>query len=68
MPARDGSGPQGQGARMGRGMGMCQPGAETMLPSKARVWWNPLHWFGGIFRADDGLRRGNRRRLGRGRW
>lgn len=66
MPARDGTGPKGQGARTGRGLGNCQPN-EQYLPSDRRgVWWNPLGWFRGIFRTDTRIGRGTRQGIGRG--
>lgn len=71
MPARDGTGPMGQGARTGRGLGICQPGSQSLQPTPIRAWWNPLRWFGGIFRPGMGPGRGIRRgagRGGRGRW
>lgn len=71
MPARDGTGPVGQGARTGRGMGNCQPGVQPVQPAGKNIWWNPLNWFSGVFRPGTGLGRGIRRgmgRGGRGRW
>ncbi len=71
MPARDRTGPMGQGARTGRGLGNCQPGAQPVQAAGRNVWWNPLRWFGGIFRPGAGLGRGIGRRSargGRGRW
>lgn len=67
MPARDGTGPAGQGARTGRRMGNCLPGTQqTTQSSENRVWWNPLSWFGGLGRPGVGLGRGARRGMGRG--
>jgi hypothetical protein len=69
MPARDGTGPVGQGSRTGRGMGNCQPDKQQAQSTRKSVWWNPLSWFGGVFKPGTG--RGNRRgagRGGRGRW
>ena len=71
MPARDGTGPLGQGARTGRGMGKCQPIRQRVLSSGTSAWWNPMCWFGGKFRPGAGLGLGIRRgmvRGGRGRW
>ena len=71
MPARDGTGPVGQGPRTGRKMGNCQPGGQLVQSYGKSVWWNPLSWFGGIFKPGTGLGRGIRRgasRGGRGRW
>jgi hypothetical protein len=71
MPARDGTGPVGQGAHTGRGMGNCQPGVQPAQPTGKGVWWNPLSWLGGVIRPGTGLGRGIRRgsgRGGRGRW
>jgi hypothetical protein len=66
MPARDGTGPRGQGVRTGRGMGNCRPGAQIARGDIKRVWWNPLHWFGGVFRSGNSYGRGVRRGTGRG--
>jgi len=71
MPARDGTGPVGQGARTGRGMGNCQTNVQPVQSTGKSVWWNPLSWFGGVFRPGTGLGHGIRRGLGRGgrgRW
>lgn len=71
MPARDGTGPMGQGARTGRGLGNCQPGVQPGISPVSRVGWNPLRWIGGIFQPGRGVGFGIRRgpgRGGRGRW
>jgi hypothetical protein len=71
MPARDGTGPLGQGARTGRGMGNCQQTRQPALSSGTRAWWNPLRWFGGKYRTGTDLGFGTGRgmgRGGRGRW
>lgn len=68
MPAGDGTGPQGQGPRTGRGMGNCQSnsnsGRQSITPASntgpglgRRMWENTL---GSIFRRKRG-QRGNRR-------
>jgi hypothetical protein len=67
MPARDGTGPVGQGSRTGRGLGNCESGEQPVRPAEAKLWWNPLRWIGGISQPDKGLGRGNRRGWGRGR-
>jgi len=66
MPARDGTGPKGQGAGTGRGLGNCQPDAKLVWANRKRVWWNPLSWFGGLPRTGAGIRRGIGRGSGRG--
>jgi hypothetical protein len=66
MPARDGTGPVGQGARTGRGLGNCQPSEQPVQPAGKSVWWNPPSWFGGVFRPGTGLRRRIRQGAGRG--
>lgn len=66
MPARDGTGPAGQGARTGRELGNCQPGVQPMRSSRASAWWNPMHWFGGMFRSGARPGRGRGRGMGRG--
>ncbi len=66
MPARDGTGPKGQGARTGRGLGNCHPDAQRTSDDRKRVWWNPLSWFSGWDRPGAGIRRGIGRGTGRG--
>ncbi len=56
MPNLDGTGPQGQGPRTGRGMGNC-PANDKNLPTNNR---RPLGQGGGLGR---GFRQGGRRRL-----
>jgi hypothetical protein len=69
MPARDRTGPSGQGARTGRGMGNCQPGEPSVLTSTKHAWWNPLGWFGRVYLSGRGVRfRRGAGRGGRGRW
>ncbi|NLG98819.1 MAG: DUF5320 domain-containing protein [Chloroflexi bacterium] len=64
MPARDGTGPTGQGARTGRGMGDCASGEQRSSSFEERSSWNPLRWFGGRF--GGGMGRGRHRGAGRG--
>jgi hypothetical protein len=44
MPARDGTGPVGQGSRTGRGLGNCQPEPQTVSRLGPRSWLNPQSW------------------------
>jgi hypothetical protein len=47
MPARDGSGPRGQGAKTGRGLGDC---LEPSVRGSARQYPARDRWFGRLFR------------------
>jgi hypothetical protein len=64
MPARDGSGPQGQGARTGRGMGRCNPVADQTYQPTLNRWNRPSNQLGWMWRNSIGRlfarRRGNR--------
>ncbi len=44
MPRRDGTGPAGQGAKTGRGLGLCsQPGSSSLqTPQKTSNWFARL--------------------------
>ena len=57
MPRGDGTGPQGQGSKTGRGLGACNPGAEEVV--------NPGERMGFFQRLGRGLGLG-RRGAGRG--
>ena len=51
MPARDGTGPLGQGSRTGRGMGNCgTTGVTTGRISTTTPMFNgPFHWGGRVW-------------------
>jgi hypothetical protein len=61
MPARDGTGPLGQGSRTGRGMGKCNSpealGNQTGIPVNKK----PFHWGGRVWDAMVGRLFGRRR-------
>ena len=69
MPARDGTGPSGQGVRTGHGMGSCNPAKENFLPIKPSNKNQPFHWggrvwdltFGRVFRPRPANRVSRRR-------
>lgn len=64
MPARDGTGPLGQGPRSGRGMGNCRPNQRFTPPNTSSNINYPFGWFrrmwGNIFRGNAVRGRGNR--------
>jgi len=62
MPARDGSGPLGQGPRSGRGMGNCSPGAGSSVQAVSPTLRQPFGWGGRMW--DATLGRFFRRRRG----
>ncbi len=71
MPARDGTGPAGQGTRTGRGLGSCQPVDLAKQVGQGNNWWNPLSWLRGGLRSGKIPGRGIRwgaGLTGRGRW
>lgn len=63
MPARDGTGPLGQGSRTGRGMGNCRPtGDNTGRFSTTNPLTNqPFHWGGRLWNSTFGRLFGRRR-------
>lgn len=66
MPARDGTGPMGQGSRTGRGIGNCGTaiGKTGQTSTTAPVFSGPFHWGGRVwdftFGRLFGCRRANR--------
>lgn len=65
MPARDGTGPLGQGSRTGRGMGNCNSTrVSANQPSNSELN-QPFHWGGRVWDATLG-RLFWRRRVNRG--
>lgn len=66
MPARDGTGPMGQGSKTGRGMGNCETtGADTSkVPNTTPTAGGAFRWGGrawdSTFGRFFGRRRGNR--------
>jgi|GEM_PF-543933 len=71
MPARDGTGPRGHGAKTGRGMGQCLPDSSKPASSGKRLGAGGVRYeLGGDPRRGLGVGRGlgrGRRGLGRGR-
>ncbi|NPV76468.1 MAG: DUF5320 domain-containing protein [Anaerolineae bacterium] len=61
MPARDGTGPLGQGARTGRRMGNCDAVGQGANPSLTPERWRPSGWGSRLWGATVG-RFWNRRR------
>ena len=65
MPARNGTGPLGQGSRTGRGMGNCKPTATTTnqpanIGANQSFGWGGRMWsatFGRLFRRNRANRR-----------
>lgn len=61
MPARDGTGPLGQGSRTGHGLGKCNSseanGNQTGIPVNNK----PFHWGGRMWNATVGRIFGRRR-------
>ncbi len=64
MPARNGTGPLGQGPRTGRGMGNCKPTATTNQTANTGFnqpfGWGGRMWsstFGRLFRRNRASRR-----------
>ena len=55
MPTRNGTGPQGQGSRTGRGMGNCKPTATTTNKSTNTGLNQPFGWGGRMWSATFGL-------------
>ena len=64
MPGRDGTGPQGQGSRTGRGLGNCIPQEQLPSSSNQQKPRSSVGWFGNILGTGlgRGLRRGRRNR------
>ncbi len=61
MPARDGTGPLGQGSRTGRGMGDCNSTrGKVEKPLKSGLN-QPFHWGGRVWDATVGRIIGRRR-------
>jgi hypothetical protein len=64
MPARDGTGPLGQGSRTGRGMGNCTSTTVNVTQIPIPGTKQPLGWAGRMWDATVrrlfGCRRGNR--------
>jgi len=61
MPARDGTGPSGQGSRTGRGMGNCVSTKESTSQSLVSGRNKPLSWGGRVWDATVGRLFGRRR-------
>lgn len=63
MPARDGTGPLGQGSRTGRGMGNCgTTGVNTRQTSTSTpMLTSPFHWSGLVWDFTFGRLFGRRR-------
>ena len=61
MPARDGSGPLGQGSRTGRGMGNCNSTGDRVNQPLTSGLNQPFHWGGRFWNMTVG------RIFGRGR-
>jgi hypothetical protein len=49
MPARDGTGPLGQGPRTGRGMGNCNTPRGSVNQSPVIGFNQPIHWGGRVW-------------------
>jgi hypothetical protein len=64
MPARDGTGPLGQGSRTGRGMGKCNSTEANVNKTTISTNNKPFHWGGRVWDATVGRlfrrRRANR--------
>lgn len=54
MPARDGTGPLGQGPRTGRGMGNCRSVDYQITSSSEPMFIQPSGWGGRVWRATFG--------------
>jgi len=65
MPARDGTGPLGQGSRTGRGMGNCDSSRASVNQPLFFGTNRPLHWGGRVWDNTFGriFRRGRANRL-----
>ncbi len=63
MPARDGTGPMGQGSQTGRGMGNCgTTGADTgKVPTTTSISGGAFRWGGGAWDSTFGRLFGRRR-------
>lgn len=63
MPARDGTGPLGQGARTGRGMGNCDSAGvnKGQVSTTTPVSNRPYHWGGRVWDFTFGRLFGRRR-------
>lgn len=61
MPARDGTGPLGQGARTGRGMGNCKSAPANNDPAATSTIERPFHWGGRVWNKTCGWLREHRR-------
>jgi hypothetical protein len=61
MPARDGTGPLGQGPRTGRGMGNCDSTKESTSQSLGSIRNKRLSWGGRAWNATVGRLLGRRR-------
>ena len=49
MPARDGTGPLGQGSRTGRGMGICHSNPMMSSQSSKLQTTQPIRWGGRVW-------------------
>ncbi|MBN1537655.1 MAG: DUF5320 domain-containing protein [Anaerolineales bacterium] len=65
MPARDGTGPLGQGPRSGRGLGNCTPKQQSTSQISTPRTPTPLGRFGRLWSNTFGraFRRGRRNRI-----
>jgi hypothetical protein len=61
MPARDGTGPSGQGSRTGRGMGNCKSTSVIVNQTSFTGTIRPLGWGGRVWDATVGHLFGRRR-------
>jgi hypothetical protein len=61
MPARDGTGPLGQGSRTGRGMGNCNSTMVNANQPSSSGMNQPFHWGGRAWDATVGRLFGRRR-------
>lgn len=61
MPRRDGTGPEGQGSRTGRGMGNCTPDTNTPQDDQNMgIGKRIANGVGRMFQGGGGRGRGNR--------
>jgi hypothetical protein len=61
MPARDGTGPLGQGSRAGRGMGNCKSTGTSANQSSIPATNQPFGWGGRVWDTTFGRLIGRRR-------
>jgi hypothetical protein len=61
MPARDGTGPLGQGSRTGRGMGNCASSRVSVNQPSIMGTNKPFNWGGRLWGATVGRLFGRRR-------